>query len=279
MDKQGNVFSQFGEDKVIEEVLSTLKSRTSLDKWACEFGAWDGLNLSNTANLIINFGYSAVLIEANSIKFQDLKQNMQPYPVECINAFVNLEGANTLDNLLSKTDIPTDFDVLSIDIDGADYWILEGLKKYAPKVIVIEFNPTIPKEIEFINARDMSRNQGSSLRSLAKLAESKNYKVVGITICNIILIKNEYKDAFSEKIITLDNLPDPAYVNRIWQTFDGQIHTESELLLLWHNIHVPNQSIQALPKAFIMFPDNMNKLKSILFSVWKRYRNKRASDE
>jgi len=279
VDKQGNVFSQFGEDKVIEEVLSTLKSRTSLDKWACEFGAWDGLNLSNTANLIINFGYSAVLIEANSIKFQDLKQNMQPYPVECINAFVNLEGANTLDNLLSKTDIPTDFDVLSIDIDGADYWILEGLKKYAPKVIVIEFNPTIPKEIEFINARDMSRNQGSSLRSLAKLAESKNYKVVGITICNIILIKNEYKDAFSEKIITLDNLPDPAYVNRIWQTFDGQIHTESELLLLWHNIHVPNQSIQALPKAFIMFPDNMNKLKSILFSVWKRYRNKRASDE
>jgi Methyltransferase FkbM domain len=279
VDKQGNVFSQFGEDKVIEEVLSTLKSRTSLDKWACEFGAWDGLNLSNTANLIINFGYSAVLIEANSIKFQDLKQNMQPYPVECINAFVNLEGANTLDNLLSKTDIPTDFDVLSIDIDGADYWILEGLKKYAPKVIVIEFNPTIPKEIEFINARDMSRNQGSSLRSLAKLAESKNYKVVGITICNIILIKNEYKDAFSEKIITLDNLPDPAYVNRIWQTFDGQIHTESELLLLWHNIHVPNQSIQALPKAFIMFPDNMNKLKSILFSVWKRYRNKRAPDE
>jgi len=277
VDEQGNVYSQFGEDRVIEEVLATLGGRTSLDKWACEFGAWDGLHLSNTANLIVNSGYSAVLIEADAIKFQELKKNMQPYPAECVNAFVDLEGANTLDNLLSATSIPIDFDLLSIDIDGADYWIFESLQKYRPKVVVLEFNPTIPKEVEFINPRDISRNQGSSIKSLAKLAHSKNYKVVGITICNIVLVKEEYGDAFTEKIVTLDSLPDPAHITRIWQTFDGQIHTEPDFHLLWHDMRIRNESFQVLPKSFIMFPDNMSQFKKFIFLRWKRNYGKRTN--
>ena len=276
MDEQGNVYSQFGEDRVIQEVLSILKNEITLDKWACEFGAWDGLHLSNTANLIVSSGYSAVLIEADSNKFEFLALNMKPYPVECINAYVNLEGADTLDNLLSTTSIPSDFDLLSIDIDGADYWILEGLQKFRPKVIVIEFNPTIPKEVRFINERDVSTNQGSSLRSLAELAQDKNYKVVDITICNIILVDERYEEAFSEKIITIENLPDPAYVNRVWQTFDGQIYTESELHLLWHDVRFPNKSIQVLPKFLIVFPDNMGRIKKFLFSWWKKNLDRRA---
>ena len=156
VDDQGNVYSQFGEDRIIQDVLTTLGEITSLDKWACEFGAWDGLHLSNTANLIVNSGYSAVLIEADPKKFLERKQNMASYPVKYINAFINLEGVNTLDSVLSSSSIPKDFDLLSIDIDGADYWIFEGLQKYRPKVIVIEFNPTIPKEVEFLNPKDIS---------------------------------------------------------------------------------------------------------------------------
>lgn len=164
VDEQGNVYSQFGEDRVIQEVLATLGDSTSLDKWACEFGAWDGLHLSNKANLKVNAGYSAVLIEADAVKFQELKRNMQPYPAECVNAFVDLEGANTLDNLLSVTSIPIDFDLLSIDIDGADYWIYESLKKFRPKVIVVEYNPTIPKEVDFSKPKDILRNKGQRKR-------------------------------------------------------------------------------------------------------------------
>ena len=277
VDDQGNVYSQFGEDRIIQDVLTTLGEITSLDKWACEFGAWDGLHLSNTANLIVNSGYSAVLIEADPKKFLELKQNMASYPVKCINAFINLEGVNTLDSVLSTSSIPKDFDLLSIDIDGADYWIFEGLEKYRPKVIVIEFNPTIPKEVEFINSRDILRNQGSSIRSLAKLAQAKNYKVVGITLCNLIFVKDEFKVAFSENIVQLDELPDPLYINRMWQTFDGQIHTESDLHLLWHDIYRPNRSIQVLPKSFIFFPENMGKIRKFLFLRWKRIQSKRAN--
>lgn len=91
MDEQGNVYSQFGEDEVIQEVLSILKNKITLDKWACEFGAWDWLHLSNTANLIVNSGYSAVLKEADSIEFQSLKQNVESNPTECDNTYMDLD--------------------------------------------------------------------------------------------------------------------------------------------------------------------------------------------
>jgi hypothetical protein len=270
MNESGNVFSQFGEDKLIADVLDSLAKVTELDNWACEFGAWDGLYLSNTANLIINEGFSAVLIEADSKKYQVLKTNMQPYPVECINAFVGFEGENSLDNLLVKTGIPLNFDLLSIDVDGVDYWILESLKNYTPKVIVIEFNPTIPKEIEFINPRSEKISQGSSIKSLVKLANSKNYDVVGMSICNLILVRREYKEALHGKVLALQNLPDPAFITRIWQTFDGKIHTEKDMHLLWHDLHISSKSLQVLPKFFIEFPENMSMTKRFFFSNWKK---------
>ncbi len=271
MDKHGNIFSQFGEDKIISKLLLRLDGENKLDKWACEFGAWDGLHFSNTANLIINKGYRAVLIEADSSKFKTLKSNMFTYPVDVINAYVTLEGPSTIDNILSSTSIPINFDVLSIDIDGADYWIFEGLKKYRPKIVIIEFNPTIPKEVIFINPRNIVSNQGSSIKSICELAAAKNYKICGVTTCNVILIDSIYADIFSNQIIELKNLPDPVMLNRIWQTYDGQIHTEFPLNLLWHNLQVSNSDMQILPKGFQMFPGSMKKIRLFLFQLWKRF--------
>jgi hypothetical protein len=45
-----------------------------------------------------------------------------------------------LDNLLSKTDIPIDFDILSIDVDGPDYFILRDMEVYKPKILILEYN-------------------------------------------------------------------------------------------------------------------------------------------
>lgn len=72
LDHQRNVYSQTGEDRVVEKILETLPQT---DKWCVEFGAWDGLYLSNTRNLIETKGYSAVLIEADKNKFRDLQHN------------------------------------------------------------------------------------------------------------------------------------------------------------------------------------------------------------
>lgn len=272
MDEFGNVFSQFGEDEIIAKLLKCLESANLLDRWVCEFGAWDGLHFSNTANLLFNSNFKAVLIEADPEKFQTLEKNMANLPVISINTFVELDGEKTLDKILSHTSIPRNFDLLSIDIDGADYWVFEGMQVFRPKLIVIEFNPTIPKEVSFINLRDITKNQGSSIKSICELAESKNYSVCGITTCNVFLVDNKYKGLFEEYILDAKNIPDPKMINRFWQTYDGEIHTESPLNLLWHNMLVSDSKIQVLPQVFRIFPPNMNRFRLFLFDQWKKFK-------
>jgi hypothetical protein len=58
-----DTYSQFGEDGIIAECLSRISAVAPLNKWCVEFGAWDGVHLSNTCRLIREEGYSAVLVE------------------------------------------------------------------------------------------------------------------------------------------------------------------------------------------------------------------------
>ena len=148
-----NTFSQFGEDGIIEEIFKRLSDVS--DKRCCEFGAWDGKLLSNTCNLITNHNYEAILIEADKKKFDELNVNFPDKKIIKINKFVNFSGENSLDNILENNSFNKDFDFLSIDIDGCDYWILESLSKFTPKVICIEFNPSIPNKVEFIQEKNM----------------------------------------------------------------------------------------------------------------------------
>ena len=68
-DFAGNVYSQEGEDGVIEKALGLLPSRT---RWCVEFGAWDGKYLSNTFRLVEQEGYKVVLIEGDTKKYRAL---------------------------------------------------------------------------------------------------------------------------------------------------------------------------------------------------------------
>jgi len=269
MDSNGNVYSQFGEDLIAQNILKRINKEKDSNFWVCEFGAWDGLHLSNTANLIVNHGYKAVLIEADRKKFNELKYNMSSFPVICINEFIDLSGEKTLDNVLSNTQIPLNFDFLSIDIDGADYWVLKSLKKYRPKVIVIEYNPTIPTSIDFINQPNIGVNEGSSIRSLALLAKEMNYDICGITTCNLILVDSKYHDLFEDLNIELNDLKNPDYVLEIWQTFDGKIHISKVGSMLWHDVAISNKKIQVIPKLLRKFPANYSIPQKVLFLIWK----------
>ena len=77
---------------------------------------------------------------------------------------------------------------MSIDIDGNDYHIFEGLDIYQPKLICIEFNPTIPNEVNFSQKANMSVNQGSSALALIELAKKKLYSPV--VVLNLQVIKS-----------------------------------------------------------------------------------------
>ena len=138
----GNVHSQSGEDGIIGKILSLLPER---DRHCLEFGA------SNTKRLIDEEDYSALLIEASESRFRELEKNYKDNPkVIAQNQMVGWEDSDCLDGILSLVNFPLDFDLLSVDIDGNDYHVWKAIKKYRPKLVVIEFNPTIPTEVEYV---------------------------------------------------------------------------------------------------------------------------------
>ena len=265
-----NVFSQFGEDGIIEEIFKRLNDVS--DKKCCEFGAWDGKYLSNTCNLITNHNYEAILIEANKSRFDDLNINFPEKKIIKINKFVNFSGENSLDNILENNFFNKDFDFLSIDIDGCDFWIFESLSKFTPKIICIEYNPSIPNKVCFVQKKDMKVNQGSSAKSIINLGLKKNYFPIASTDCNLFFVHNKFK----QKITNLDKfdinqlLPN-SNDNYVYCGYDGTVFTSKPLNLAWHNITV--EKIKILPKILNMYPGNYNIFQKILLRFFKFIRN------
>jgi len=179
-----NITSQFGEDGLIAEILSRIGTRGR----ACvEFGAWDGKYLSNTWDLWHNHGWRAILIEADAAKHAALEKSLTGYPaVAAVHAFVAAEGADCLDQILLRAGAPEDLDVLSIDIDGDEYYVWKGLAQFSPRIVVVEYNPTIPPELDIVQAP--GAYFGASARALTRLAREKGYGLACCTETNCIYV-------------------------------------------------------------------------------------------
>ena len=242
-----NVTSQNGEDGIIEKIIEVINNS---NKWCVEFGCWDGKYLSNTFNLIENFGYSAVLIEGDTKKYEDLLKTYEGNKkVIPINTYVGFDQENCLDVLLETTEIPVDFDVLSIDVDGNDYHMWEAVNRYKPKVVVIEFNPTIPKTVEFVQPRDKFVTQGNSLLSIAKLGKSKGYELVSTTIGNAIFVDSNYYSLFDIDDNSVDMMmSDESLVTHIFSGYDGTVFIRGHCKLPWLDIAFNENKVQQLPK-------------------------------
>ena len=172
-----NVYSQNGEDGVIEEILNRI-GWSELSLWAAEFGAWDGRHLSNTFSLVESRNFRSVYIEGDSEKFKDLVSTAVLFPrIVPIEAMISSksEQINSLDNLLAQTEIPENFDILSIDIDSFDLDIWESLSNYHPKIVVIEINSGI---MPGVLSRHNQIHEGNSFSSTLKVAFNKNYFLV-----------------------------------------------------------------------------------------------------
>ena len=168
-----NEHSQNGEDGIIFEMLDRLGS--GRDRWCCEFGAWDGKHLSNTFRLVQRERYSAVYIEPDRERFQELEKTAVEYP-EIIPLDTEV-SADNLDSILATTAIPRDFDLLSIDVDGPDYQIWQGLQEYRPKIVIIEVESSW-RPGTFVVHDPASSVAGSSFSSMLELARSKSYTLV-----------------------------------------------------------------------------------------------------
>ena len=243
-----NVYSQGGEDGILAEIFRIIGAQ---NKWCVEFGAWDGVFLSNTCNLIRNAGWSAVMIEGNPERCDQIREN---YPgnnkVIPLCAMIGFEkGVDTIDYHLATTPIPKNFDLLSIDVDGIDWHIWESIVEYRPRVVVIEFNPTVPNSVVFIQDRDMSINEGCSAAALVELAKTKGYELIAVTNGNCFFAVKEEFDKFAGAGITDNRLSRMRNDrdNFIWCAYNGKIYqTLGRLSWFGKNYEFGPESLQFL---------------------------------
>lgn len=170
---KNNIKSQNGEDGIIEAIFSIIGTKKGV---CCEFGAWDGIHLSNCRQLILD-GWRAVMIEGDTERFKDLVANYkQNSSVICTNRFVDTDK-NSLDSILAEKGI-NNLDFLSIDIDGLDYEILETLKIH-PKVICIETNAGFSPQTTTRLPREIAKNNvGQPLYVMMEIARTKGYSLL-----------------------------------------------------------------------------------------------------
>ncbi|WP_165229474.1 FkbM family methyltransferase [Aquisphaera insulae] len=264
---QRNVYSQAGEDGIVQKILELLPQN---DGWCVEFGAWDGVELSNTRNLIRNRGYSAVLIEGSVERFRALQRNCASDPnTIAINTFIGFEKDNDLDRVLASTPIPPDFDFLSIDIDGNDYHIWRGMSAYRPKAVCIEFNPTIPPQLRFVQPADPRVNQGASLLSLVELGKEKGYELVSASRFNAFFVRAEDFPLFEIE----DNRPEALWtdlesITYLFSGYDGRVFLQGSRKFPWHKIAFRETRVQHLSRFLQSYPGNYTILQMIGFAIY-----------
>jgi len=177
------VFSKHGGDGILLYIFSKVgvTNRTFV-----EMGVEDGQEC-NTANLSLNFGWQGILIDANkeslegARRFYQEKLGKNASKVQIAPCFITVDNIN---KLLIDNGFRGEIDLLSIDIDGNDYWVWKAIDAVRPRVVAAEYNAsfglnsiTIKYNPNFHYGADLYF--GASLRALAKLAEEKGYILVG----------------------------------------------------------------------------------------------------
>jgi hypothetical protein len=260
-----SVTSQNGEDGIVAKALSLLPD---LNHWCVEFGAWDGRHFSNTYDLVDRHGYSVVLIEGNAVKYRQLCSNYAHRDRSIVlNAYVGWTPEDGLDHLLRPHPIPRNPDFLSVDIDGNAYHVWDAMKEFKPKLVLIEYNWTMPNAVQFVQPADASCHQGSSPAALVTLAKTKGYELISATKLNLLFVDRDYYSKFGIRDNSLDVILDEEPTH-LFFGYDGTVFLSGGRRLPWHHgFQLSDRKLQALPRMVRKFPSTYSLIEKCVFAI------------
>jgi hypothetical protein len=190
-----NIYSQSGDDGILNEIFKRVKTT---NKYFVEFGVSNGLE-NNTAALL-SAGWGGLWLEGSEKFVSQIEKNFA-FPIKegsltVRNAFVTAENIQTH---FAENHVPAEIDLLSIDIDGNDYWVWKAITKYSPRVVVIEVNPFWGPEMEWAMKYDATHvwkrdyNYGTSMKAVELLGKQKGYSLVGGNLIgnNAFFVRND----------------------------------------------------------------------------------------
>lgn len=192
------VYSQWGEDGIIQYLISRLAVS---NKVFVEFGV-ETYTESNTRFLLVNNNWSGLVIDGSQKNIDFIKSDSiywrHNLKADC--AFINRDNIN---ELISRNGLSGDIGLLSVDIDGNDYWVWKAIHVINPSIVVCEYNSlwgfrdavTTPYDTEFIRGKKHFSNlyYGASIKALNDLAVSKGYSLVGGNSAgnNVFFVRND----------------------------------------------------------------------------------------
>jgi hypothetical protein len=187
-----NEYSETHEDGILLAVFAAIGMT---DRRCVDIGA-GRIDGSNVANLIVNHGFTGLLVDGNPKLVAETDAYYRGHPATRIappeTACARMDPDN-IDQFLASRGMTGTIDLFCLDIDGIDYWILKALSVVEPRVLVVEYQDilgperswTVPYQRDFEASKhpaNRSRNNysGASLRAFTRLAESRGYKLVGV---------------------------------------------------------------------------------------------------
>jgi hypothetical protein len=209
-----SVFSQWGEDGIIDWLIGKIPN---IHNTFIEFGVEDYTE-SNTRFLLKNRNWSGLVIDGSyqnidKIKNQDIYWR---HSLVAKHAFIDCENIN---ELMSEFSGKNEIGLLSIDIDGNDYWVWEAIDSISPYIVICEYNAvlgdlhslTVPYRPDFnrTSAHYSNLYFGASIKALTYLGEKKGYTYLGTTSSgvNAFFIRNDLAHFVTESIDEVASYP------------------------------------------------------------------------
>jgi hypothetical protein len=202
-------YAQFGEEAIFDHIFSNIGISK---RFVVDFGAGTlNSGLSNSRHLI-EAGWKGLLMDGNPAEENDMIKK----------EFITKE--NIID-LFEKHRVPEDFDLLSIDIDGNDWWVLENIlkSKYKPRVFINEFNGCIEQGVTQVMAYNPSHSwgendyYGASFEAFKTLGIRNGYTLIHqIATTNMIFVRDDIVPQFDYAVSYIKNQYHAHSPNREW---------------------------------------------------------------
>ena len=202
------VFSQWGEDGIIDWIINKFPN---IPKSFLEIGTQD-YKESNTRFLLINKNWDGFLIEGDDNEVKKIKSQRiyWKHKLTIKSEFVTKENINSV---VKKLNVPKKIGLLSLDIDGVDYWVLKKLSVLEPSIIICEYNSlyglnkpiTVPYKTDFDRSKEHYSNlyYGASIQAFIELMKSKQYFLLGTNSAgnNAFFMKNKFLKEANKAIV------------------------------------------------------------------------------
>lgn len=211
-DYEFKVFSQNGEDGIIQFLIQNTEIK---NKIFVEFGV-ETYKEANTKFLLLNNGWSGLIIDGDKDAMEKIASSdlHWKYDLKSIGNFITKDNIN---EIIKSAGIEGEIGLLSVDIDGNDYWVFENIDCINPQILIMEYNSmfgdihkiSVPYDENFVRSQKHYSNiyYGASIAALCDIANKKGYDLVGSNSfgnnlffirhdCNKLKIKLTPKEAY-----------------------------------------------------------------------------------